>query len=582
MDSASSARSSPAPTIGGFKEFADAFKGRFGAGAIYCRSTTVLNTKSEKRIRLMSGAIRAKPDWIPKMANAVIRRRWVREAREQGLTEAEIDYVFDELAFYASLHVPGSGIMLSAVEQVWVSDTLIDDETTQELKRYAAILEDVPDKDKDWHPNSNDQVLNLVHPSLYPLIYKSSSILSKPIASPTDAVNLKTFGNFPGSLEAWRKAVESTSDGDCDGDNSSTAKYVIPGRNTEYLSERFCWLPTEFQVNDDGTVGIESYINNLHPIQHAAFYPTIATIFSKFVPMLEHVITDLIYPRELRVVPDPYNWFYGEEEEPEDYDASDYDERYEEWKDNRGFVDPQPDPFVAPKRQLTPISLRGRRLQAIFKMSNIQLTPEKPEYEGGNWHVEAMANERIVATGIYYYDVENITESNLSFRESVSEDLDYEQGDFDGVNRAYGIYEDGRDDTVPLIQEIGKVEAKNGRCIVFPNVYQHKVSGFKLADPTKPGHRKIFAFFFIDPTTRIPSTEIVPPQQKSWWADSVLNSTLVNTLPQLIQTAIMDRVEFPLSLDQAKAIRLELMEERSVNSSSTDESFAPEFYLCEH
>ncbi|KAJ2081079.1 hypothetical protein H4R24_002605 [Coemansia sp. RSA 988] len=579
MDSSSNDRSSPAPTIGSFKEFSDTFKARFGAGAIYCSAYTMLNTLSEKRIRLMSGAIRAKPDWIPKMGNVVIRRRWVREAREQGLTEAEIDYVFDELAYYVTLHVPGSGIMLSAVEKVWVSDTLINDATAQELKRYAAILEDVPDKDKDWHPDSDDQVLNLVHPSLYPLIYTSSSILSEPIASPADAVHLKTFGDFPGSFVEWRKAVESASN-KVDED-SGAAKYIIPNEHS-FLSQKFCWLPTEFQVNDDGTVAIQSYINNLHPVQHAAFYPTIATIFSKFVPMLEHVITDLIYPRELRVIPDPYNWFYSDDKEPEDYDASDYDERYEEWQNNRDFADPQPDPFVAPKRQLTPISLRGRRLQAIFKMSNIQLTPEKPEYEGGNWHVEAMANERIVATGIYYYDVQNITESNLSFRESVSEDLDYEQGDFDGVNRAYGIYEGGREETVPLIQEIGKVEAKNGRCVVFPNIYQHKVSGFKLADPTKPGHRKIFAFFFIDPTTRIPSTEIVPPQQKDWWADDVLKSTLLSRLPQLIQTAIIDRVKFPLSLDQAKSIRLELMEERSSNSSSTDESFAPEFFLCEH
>ncbi|KAJ1764747.1 hypothetical protein LPJ74_006580, partial [Coemansia sp. RSA 1843] len=56
---------------------------------------------------------------------------------------------------------------------------------------------------------------------------------------------------------------------------------------------------------------------------------------------------------------------------------------------------------------------------------------------------------------------------------------------------------------------------KNGRCVVFPNIYRHKVGGFKLADPTKPGHRNIFAFFFIDPSTRIPSTKIVPPQ----WQD---------------------------------------------------------------
>ena len=39
----------------------------------------------------------------------------------------------------------------------------------------------------------------------------------------------------------------------------------------------------------------------------------------------------------------------------------------------------------------------------IVKLANIVLTPEKPRYEGGSWHVEGMMNERIVASGIYYY-----------------------------------------------------------------------------------------------------------------------------------------------------------------------------------
>ena len=33
------------------------------------------------------------------------------------------------------------------------------------------------------------------------------------------------------------------------------------------------------------------------------------------------------------------------------------------------------------------------RLQIIVKVANIHLTPEKPRYKGGSWHVEGMANE---------------------------------------------------------------------------------------------------------------------------------------------------------------------------------------------
>jgi len=34
------------------------------------------------------------------------------------------------------------------------------------------------------------------------------------------------------------------------------------------------------------------------------------------------------------------------------------------------------------------ISLKGRTLQVFVKLANILLTPERPEYPGGRWHVE--------------------------------------------------------------------------------------------------------------------------------------------------------------------------------------------------
>ncbi|KAJ2626162.1 hypothetical protein GGF44_005139 [Coemansia sp. RSA 1694] len=216
-------------------------------------------------------------------------------------------------------------------------------------------------------------------------------------------------------------------------------------------------------------------------------------------------------------------------------------------------------------------------------MSNIELTPEKPEYDGGNWHVEAMANERIIATGIYYYDVENIAEGSLKFRESVNEKLCYQQHDAFGIDSAYKIFDDVYVPIAELLQEIGHIEIKSGRCIVFPNIYQHQVSSFKLADPTKPGHRKILAFFFIDPATRIPSTEIVPPQQQSWWGEGALSSGVLSDLPLPVNEGTLNQVDFPMSLEEAKKLRLELMAERSVqNNRATGSLFNPEFYLCEH
>ena len=35
------------------------------------------------------------------------------------------------------------------------------------------------------------------------------------------------------------------------------------------------------------------------------------------------------------------------------------------------------------------------KLQIIVKLANIHLTPEKPRYEGGSWHVEGQMNENM-------------------------------------------------------------------------------------------------------------------------------------------------------------------------------------------
>jgi hypothetical protein len=56
----------------------------------------------------------------------------------------------------------------------------------------------------------------------------------------------------------------------------------------------------------------------------------------------------------------------------------------------------------------------------IVKYAEIVLTPEKPEYKGGVWHVEGTANEHIVASMVAYLQSENVSESRLHFRTMVN------------------------------------------------------------------------------------------------------------------------------------------------------------------
>ncbi|KAJ7367862.1 hypothetical protein DFH08DRAFT_677238 [Mycena albidolilacea] len=157
-------------------------------------------------------------------------------------------------------------------------------------------------------------------------------------------------------------------------------------------------------------------------------------------------------------------------------------------------------------------------MQCIIELANIHLTREQPEYEGGSWDVEGMVNESIVASGIYYYDEGNISESKLSFRVSVGEP-DYH----------------GQDDNCDLVQNIGAVvrpyflngpfdltaedrqTTKAGRALAWPNLFQQLVSPFKLANSANQGHRKILAIFLVNPTQDcVVSVTDVPSPQAAW------------------------------------------------------------------
>lgn len=150
-------------------------------------------------------------------------------------------------------------------------------------------------------------------------------------------------------------------------------------------------------------------------------------------------------------------------------------------------------------------------------------------------------------------------------------DARYEQNQHEPFWILYG----GR----PKIQDLGDVVTKQGRMVVFPNVLQHQVQPFELADKTRPGHRKIVALFLVDPAVRVPSTATVPPQQESWRERSALEARL----PREVSQMVYDHLSVPFSLDKAKALREELIKERSANDDSVNNAMGKRGWnFCEH
>lgn len=146
-------------------------------------------------------------------------------------------------------------------ERIWKSDRLIPVDVKSELLAAVAALESVPDSQKDWHPRSDDKVLNLVHPSLYPIVYGRSVSMTGELIEPRE-------------------------------DNRVDSKF---------MSQSFQWLPSDFSVAENGAVSLESpYINNVHPDDHAALQEVITKILERSVPMFEWVLSDLERQKQLR------------------------------------------------------------------------------------------------------------------------------------------------------------------------------------------------------------------------------------------------------------------------------------------
>ncbi|GLD97144.1 hypothetical protein PINS_up005827 [Pythium insidiosum] len=425
------------------------------------------------------------------------------------------------------------------VIETWMSDSIVPADVKAKFVREVAVLENVPEHEKDWHPGSNQQVLDLVHPSLYCCVLRKT----QRIAESAEAQQVTSDDKLSPADRMYRSMF------------LATESIGISSMWTQYQ-----WIPSDFHIDADGRVKILSYINNLHPGQHEAMYQSIESVFSKFVPMFDRVLGWLAQPSE----PEP------------SVDGTGADLRYDDYHNLVPGMPDLPSALPVGVEAPTEYTIKGRTVQVITKVAEIHLTPENPTYPGGSWHIEGTKTENIVATGIYYFGCENITESKLSFR-VVVQPPEYRQRDVVGMATMFGL-----EHRRGLAQYLGAVTALEDRCIVFPNTLQHKVEPFQLEDPSKPGVRKILAFFLVDPSKKIPSTSVIPPQQAEWIIDARRAALKnVTSLPDgVVDGVLADMFPRGMSLKKARKHRKYLMNERGPLDLETYGGLA--FSLCEH
>ncbi|KAK5664872.1 hypothetical protein QVD99_008412 [Batrachochytrium dendrobatidis] len=468
--------------------------------------------------------ILCKPMWWIDITNQHIVEQWRADSLGQNISPSTFNLALEQLGFFVKQLVcsgsDGFGtIVPGPVELTYILDNGIPDNV------YTRLMTNVSDLEHGSNHNTGQMVHNLIDASMYSVVYGQTMI------APLD-IRLKYTTMVPCDILLSTRLVSDMP--------------IIEG-NSEFISRKFQCLPSEFRVEQDDSVTINSYINNLNPIWHRDMYKCIAKIFKCFVPMFESLFRTM----------DPMFKYINIRNGTKGYEPSSQSYRGGMEPDTRVirpvYVPTLPEHFESNYESAEPVSLRGRNLQVIVKLTNIQLTPSKPKYDEGNWHIEGPINESIVATGLYYYDVENITTPKLDFRVAV-DCFDYQGASDMYWKDVYGIDLESRRN-----QYIGSLEVSNGRCVVYPNRYQHKEQSFELADPTQPGHCKILTFFVVNPFRRIVSTAHVAPQQPQWY-----NSSLDKTpIPPELWNDATQYIQGVQSPTEAKRYRDELTSDRT-------------------
>jgi ribosomal protein L12E/L44/L45/RPP1/RPP2 len=187
------------------------------------------------------------------------------------LTQREFDVVMQELEYIsreemiripALTDLPVSATNPSAEDPiiitpitspgVFISDNAVPESLRIALLQAAAPLEAHALEAGRWHPGSDGQVLDLVHPSWY------------------CAASGKTMFFFTPNAVAGEHVLE------------------WPEPESTNASSTTQWIPSDVYIDKDGGVHFESYINNLSVSDHPELCALVAAVLRHTVPMIEY------------------------------------------------------------------------------------------------------------------------------------------------------------------------------------------------------------------------------------------------------------------------------------------------------
>ncbi|KAL9652030.1 hypothetical protein ABK040_000371 [Willaertia magna] len=283
------------------------------------KSRKVGETSSIKKIQVspqdvdkIVEAVVQKKDWKDKLD--LLAEKWKKECQKQGISIASVDVAFEILR---AIEHNGRGVKhccgncgadpqpeeegyrgysifsrdtkfclcpcshcateIKLVEDEYVcveKEDLISKELTERLKKCLIGFENITEEKKDYHPGTDNQVLDLIHPSLFCYVKGVSEIVGK--------------------------GVEKVEEKKEEKEDDYRYYYRTPREKTFKVETQ--WLPSEFLLKENNEIEIQSYINNVDERKHKELYDVIGKIFSKFVPLFNRYVQLRKFPKRLQVI----------------------------------------------------------------------------------------------------------------------------------------------------------------------------------------------------------------------------------------------------------------------------------------
>lgn len=507
----------------------------------------------------ISFLLRNKPNWKQLYHQCDQVELWRLEVKSQFATRIfDIDtifnYVIQELQWYEELEawdgISSNGFTVLFDDKVIMSGDVIPLALNQRLKlasnHYQLLTELGTNKTKSGTHSHR----HLVDPYLYPLQYGKTPIRV------LEKLNQVTFSTYDSRMATFKPEVSPS-----------------------FQYKSYQQLPTLLKYVD-GLYTTSSYINNLHP-KFTDMYQVIEEVFNYSVPGLELVLSRYQSDQLVRIqVPGGADVYKDLLRENNSFSQGEIN----------NVKKPLTLQYTRPATSKIKLTSNFKSLKVIPRFTNIELSPENPRFSGSQWQVEGTINEDIVASIVYCYDCDNISNAKLSLRCTFDEPY-YEQDD-----RFYCQYFFDLNNNVPMNKPIGSIEIIDNGICVFPNIFQNRMDSFELDNKSKLGHIKLLILYVVDPyNDLVPTTELVPPQQKQWWEDEEELESLSKDIKANIKELVGHKWDWPQLIEEAHEVQLLMLREQKwavqdeidrykqqiqSNSNDINDDLVPPFERC--